>query len=251
MERDLEGKVALVTGGSRGIGRAIALSLAKRGADLVVGYLRKKSAAEESVAAIEAEGGKAVAVKAHMGEEDQIAGLFKDVGERFGRLDVFVANAATGVWRPVQELDERAWDWTMDANARSLLLGARHARELMVDGGSMIALSSIGSVRVLPNYAVIGVSKAAVESLVRYLAVEFAPFGIRVNTISAGLVDTDALKGSPIRDEMIATAENETPAGRLVTPEDVANAVDFLTSERASMITGHTLVVDGGAGLPA
>ena len=251
MERDLEGRVALVTGGSRGIGRAISLALARRGADLVIGYLRKRAAAEDAVRAVEAEGGRAVGVKAHMGEEDQITALFEEVAGKFGRLDVFVSNAATGVWRPIQELDARAWDWTMDSNARSLLLAARHARGLMKDGGSMIALSSLGSTRVLPTYAVIGASKAALEALVRYLAVELAPDSIRVNTISAGLVDTDALKGSPNRDGLISKAQEVTPAGRLVTPEDVADAVDFLTSAKAGMITGHTLVVDGGASLLA
>lgn len=250
MTRDLEGRVALVTGGSRGIGRAISLGLARRGASVVIAYLRNRGAAEEAVKLIEAEGSTALAVKAHVGEEADIDTLFDRVADGFGRLDVFVSNAATGVIRPVQELDSKAWAWTMDSNARSFLLGARRAFPLMVDGGSMVALSSQGANRVLPGYAVVGASKAALEALVRYLAVELAPT-VRVNAISPGVVDTDALKHFPMREEMLTHARDATPAGRICTPEDVSDTVDFLTSEAAQMVTGHTLVVDGGAALLA
>ena len=250
MERDLDGKVALVTGGGRGIGRAIALELAARGANIVIAYLRKRTAAEETCAAIEGHGVKAVAMRCDVGNEEHIDALFDEIDAQFGRLDIFVSNAATGVIRPIAELDARAWSWTMDANARALLLGARRAQKLMHDGGSIVALSSGGASRVLPGYGVVGASKAAIETLVRYLAVEFAP-AIRVNTVSPGVVDTDALRHFPMREEMLAHAEEITPAGRLVTPEDVAAAVGFLTSPDATMITGHTLVIDGGASLLA
>ena len=176
--------------------------------------------------------------------------LFDSVDETFGRLDIFISNAATGVIKPVEELDERAWRWTMDANARALLLGARRAAALMTDGGSMIAMSSGGSTRVLPGYAVVGASKAAIEALVRYLGVELAP-RIRVNAVSPGVVDTEALKHFPMREEMLSGAKSKTPSGRLVTPEDVAAVVDFLTSDAAEMITGQTITIDGGAGLLA
>ncbi|MBK5228463.1 MAG: enoyl-[acyl-carrier-protein] reductase FabL [Actinobacteria bacterium] len=248
--RDLEGKVALVTGGSRGIGKAVSLNLARRGSNVVIAYLRNRSAAEETVGLLEGEGVKAVAVRANVGDEAKLDGLFDSVDEMFGHLDIFISNAATGVIKPVEELDERAWRWTMDANARALLLGARRAASLMTDGGSMIAMSSAGSTRVLPGYAVVGASKAAIEALVRYLGVELAP-RIRVNAVSPGVVDTDALKHFPIRDEMLSGAKNKTPAGRLVTPEDVAGVVDFLTSDAAEMITGQTITIDGGAGLLA
>jgi enoyl-[acyl-carrier protein] reductase III len=249
--KDLEGRTALVTGGGRGIGLAISLALAERGANVVIAYLRKREAAERACNLLEEHHVKAVPVRANVGDPAQIDTLFDSVQETFGSLDVFVSNAATGVIRPIEDLDAKAWDWTMDANARALLLGSRRAAGLMKDGGSIIALSSLGSTRVLPGYAVVGASKAAIEALVRYLAVELAPAGIRVNTVSPGVVDTDALTHFPQRDAMLQRARAQTPAGRLVTPDDVARTVSFLTSDLASMITGQTIVVDGGASLVA
>lgn len=250
-ERDLEGKVALVTGGSRGIGRAISLGLAERGANVVIAYLRKRSTADETCAEIEGLGVKALALRADVGNEEALDALFRSIEETFGRLDVFVSNAATGVIKPLSELDGRAWRWTMDANARSLFLAANLARPLMSDGGSIVALSSMGSTRAMPGYAVVGASKAAIESLIRNIAVEFAGLGIRANVVSPGVVDTDALKHFPMRTEMLARARAGTPAGRLVTPSDVAETVMFLTSERSAMITGQCIVVDGGASITA
>jgi enoyl-[acyl-carrier protein] reductase III len=250
VSRDLEGRVALVTGGSRGIGQAISVALARRGSNVVVVYFRNRAAAHEACALIEAQGVKAVPIRANVGDEDQLNRAFDEVAETFGRLDVFVSNAATGVIKPAAELDERAWRWTMDANARALFLGAQRARSLMTDGGSIVALSSLGARRVLPGYAVVGVSKAAIEALVRYLAVEFAPV-VRVNGVSPGVVDTDALRHFPMRDEMLAQARETTPAGRLTSPADVAGVVDFLTSEATAMITGQVVVVDGGQSLVA
>ena len=251
MERDLEGRVALVTGGSRGIGRAVSEHLARRGANVVIAYLRKSGPARETCAALEGYGVKAIAYRTNVGDEDALTRLFGDIDETFGRLDVLVSNAATGVIRPLPELDARAWDWTMDANARALLLASNLARDLMSAGGSIVTMSSLGSTRVLPGYAVVGASKAALEALVRYLAVEFAPYGIRANTVCAGVVDTDALRHFPMGEEMLRSAREGTPGGRVVRPEDVADVVDFLTSDRAAMVTGHTVVVDGGASLVA
>ena len=249
--RDLEGRVALVTGGGRGIGRAIAHALAARGANLVVAYLRNRAAAEETCAAAEEHAVKALALRANVGDERQLDALFDGVDETFGRLDLFVSNAATGVLKGLDELDARAWAWTMDANARAFFLGAKRASGLMPAGGRIVALSSLGSSRVLPGYMVVGASKAALETIARYLAVELGPRSITVNVVSPGVVDTDALRHFPARDAMLAEARAKTPAGRLATPEDVAATVDFLTSENAAMITGQTLVVDGGAGVLA
>lgn len=251
MERDLEGRVALVTGGTRGIGRAISLHLAGRGANVVACFLRNRAAADETCALIEEQGVKGLAFKVHVGDPRRLAELFDEVGEAFGRVDVLVSNAATGVIKPLAELDLRAWTWTMDANARALYLAALAASPLMPQGSSIVALSSGGAGRVLPGYSVVGTSKAAIEALVRYIAVEFAPLGIRANAVSPGVVDTDALRHFPMRDDMLARARAATPAGRLVTPEDVARVVGFLVSEDAAMITGQTIVVDGGAGLLA
>jgi enoyl-[acyl-carrier protein] reductase III len=249
--RDLEGRVALVTGGGRGIGKAIATSLAERGANLVVAYLRNRAAAEETCSVAEGHAVKALAVRANVGDEGHLDSLFDRVDETFGRLDVFVSNAATGVLRGLDDLDGRAWDWTMDANAKAFFLGAKRAQTLMHDGGHMLALSSLGSTRVLPGYMVVGASKAALETVARYLAVELGPRGIRVNVVSPGIVDTDALRHFPARDQMLADGAARTPLGRLTTPDDVAAMVGFLTSDAAAMVTGQTLVVDGGAGLPA
>lgn len=250
MTSDLDGRVALVTGGGRGIGRAISLALAERGANVVIAYLRKRSAAEETCAEIEGLGVKAVPVRCDVGNESRLEEMFDHVDETFGRLDIFVSNAATGVIRPIAELDEHAWAWTMNANARALHLGGRRAIRSMSAGGSIIALTSLGSTRVLPGYGAVGASKAAIESLVRYMSVEFAP-GVRVNAVSPGVVDTDALRHFPMRDEMLQQARAATPAGRLVTPDDVASVVGFLVSDAAGMITGQTIVVDGGAGVLA
>jgi enoyl-[acyl-carrier protein] reductase III len=250
VNRDLDGRVALVTGGSRGIGRAISLALARRGANVVVVYFRNRAAAHEACTLIEDHGVKAMPIRANVGDEDQLGRAFDEVAETFGRLDVFVSNAATGVIKPATELDERAWRWTMDANARALFLGAQRARSLMTGGGSIVALSSLGARRVLPGYSVVGVSKAAIEALVRYLAVEFAP-DVQVNGVSPGVVDTDALRHFPMRDDMLARARETTPAGRLTEPTDVAAVVDFLTSDAARMITGQVICIDGGQSLVA
>ncbi len=251
MDLELIGKTAIVTGGGRGIGKAIAGSLAGRGANLVVAYLRNRAAAEETCSAAEDHAVKAVAVRANVGDERHLDQLFDAVGETFGRLDVFVSNAATGVLKDLDQLDSRAWAWTMDANARAFFLGAKRAQALMHDGGHMIALSSQGSTRVLPGYMVVGASKAALESVARYLAVELGPRGIRVNVVSPGIVDTDALRHFPAREQMLAAGVAKTPLGRLAAPGDVAAIVSFLTSDAAAMVTGQTLVIDGGAGLLA
>jgi enoyl-[acyl-carrier protein] reductase III len=251
MNRDLEGKVALVTGGGRGIGRAITLELAQRGAHVVICYLRRRAPAEETCGAAENHSVKALAVRANVGETEQVDALFDEIGETFGRLDVFVSNAATGVIRGLPELDERAWEWTMNANARAFFLCSQRAISLMYEGGNIVALSSQGSNRVLPGYSIVGASKAAIETIARYLAVELAPRGIRVNIVVPGVVDTDALRHFPDTESILAEARARTPAGRLATPEDVAAAVGFFTSDAASLITGHRLVVDGAASLVA
>lgn len=234
-----------VTGGSRGIGRAIALRFARDGAERVaIGYLRNDRAAEETAEAIRALGADAVLVRGNVTSERVLA----DVGD-LGPLDVLVHNAATGVARAALETEDRHWDWTLNANARALLQLARVAAPRMPDGSSIVAISSLGAGRVLDNYVLIGTSKAALESLVRYLAVELAP-RVRVNAVSAGVVETGALEHFPNREAMLA-AGAANPVGRLVEPDDVAGAVAFLCSPDAAMIRGQTLVVDGGYSLRA
>jgi enoyl-[acyl-carrier protein] reductase III len=168
-----------------------------------------------------------------------------------GPYDAVVHNAATGVIRAALETEDKHWDWTLSANARSLLSLARAVAPSMPSGSSIVAVSSLGSSRVLENYSLVGTSKAALESLVRYLAVELAPLGIRVNAVSAGVVETGALEHFPNREQMLAHGRARTPAGRLVEPSDMAEAVLWLCSPAAEMVRGHTLVVDGGFSLLA
>jgi enoyl-[acyl-carrier protein] reductase III len=240
------GRSAFVTGGSRGIGKAIALRLARDGAKRVaIGYMRSDAAAEETAAELRALGAEPVLVRGNItsdGVLEQVAAL--------GSLDVFVHNAATGVIRPALETEDKHWDWTLNANARALLTLTRVIAPSMPAGSAIVALSSLGSIRVLENYALVGTSKAALESLVRYLAVELGPVGIRVNAVSGGVVDTGALDHFPNREEMLAMGSRNA-AGRMVTPDDLAGAVAFLASPDADMVRGQTLIVDGGFSLPA
>jgi enoyl-[acyl-carrier protein] reductase III len=241
--RPFEGKSVLVTGGSRGIGRGIALRFAELGAARVaISYLRNDRAAEQTATELRERGAEAVTLRGNVGDPEKVARLVADAGP----LDVLVSNAATGVIRPFEELTEKHWDWTLNANARALLTLARHAAPAMPPGSSIVAISSLGGERVLDDYLLVGTSKAALESLVRYLAVELAPRGIRANAVSAGVVETGALEFFPDRERMVREFRERTPAGRLAEPDDVAAAVAFLASPEADMIRGQTLVVDGG-----
>jgi enoyl-[acyl-carrier protein] reductase III len=249
------GKSALVTGSGRGIGRAIALHFARLGADVGVNFFRNRKPAEATAAEITAMGRASIAIKANVGEVDEVAKLFDQVGETFGGLDIFVSNAASGYNRPALEQKPKGWDWTMNINARSLLFSAQHAVPLMEKrgGGSIVSISSPGSFRVLPAYVVVGASKAALEAVTRYLAVELASYNIVVNAVSPGVVETEALKHfDAMSDEnLLARVAAKTPAGRLVTPDEVAAVVAFLCSPAAVMIRGQTILMDGGFTLPA
>ncbi len=249
----MERKTALVTGSSRGIGKEIAVRLAQQGFNIVINFARSRSQAEATAEEIRALGVEVLTVKANVGKPEKIKEMFTQIDETFGRLDVFVNNAASGVLRPLMELEESHWNWTMDINAKALLFCAQEAAKRMEKngGGKIVSLSSLGSIRYLDNYTTVGVSKAAVESLTRYLAVELAPKGIVVNAVSGGAVDTDALTHFPNRDELLRDAANRTPAGRMVEAADLAKAAMFLLSDEASMIRGQTLIVDGGISLLA
>ncbi|MGG3573711.1 enoyl-[acyl-carrier-protein] reductase FabL [Bacillus gobiensis] len=243
-----ERKCALVTGSSRGVGKAVALRLAAKGYNIVINYARSKKAALETAEEIEKLGVKALVVRANVGQPEKIKGMFEEIENEFGRLDVFVNNAASGVLRPVMELEESHWDWTMNINAKALLFCGQEAAKLMekTGGGAIVSISSLGSIRYLKNYTTVGVSKAALEALTRYLAVELSEKNIVVNAVSGGAIDTDALKSFPNREELLEDARNNTPAGRMVEIEDMVNAVEFLISPQAEMIRGQTIIVDGG-----
>jgi len=242
-------KVALITGSSRGIGKETAIRLAKDGYDIVINYARSKKAAQETADEITALGRKVLLVKANVGDVDKIKAMFAAVKEEFGRLDVFINNAASGVLRPIMELEESHWNWTMNINSKALLFCAQEAAKLMDKGGKIVSISSLGAIRYLENYTTVGVSKAAVEALTRYLAVELAPQNIVVNAVSGGAVDTEALTHFPNREELLQAAAEKTPAGRMVEMEDLVNAVMFLVSDDSSMIRGQTIIVDGGISL--
>jgi enoyl-[acyl-carrier protein] reductase III len=240
------GASVLVTGGSRGIGKAIALKFAEQGAARVaIGYLRNDRAAEETAEELRAAGAEPLLLRGNVASERVAA-----EAAELGPFDVLVHNAATGVIRPALETEDKHWDWTLNANARALLTLTRACAPQMSDGSSIVGVSSLGSIRVMENYVLVGVSKAALEAVVRYLAVELAP-GIRVNAVSAGVVETGALEHFPNREEMISAGLERTPVGRLVEPADVADAVCFLCSPAAAMVCGHTLIVDGGFSLLA
>ena len=242
------GRVALVTGGSRGIGRAISLELARHGADVAFNYLRDHEAAAAAEEEISALGVRCLKVRAHLGDVEKIRTLFDRVRSAFGRLDILVNNAASGVQLPAAELTDKHWQWTMNINARAPWLCAIEASRIMGEGGRIVNITSQGSQRVLPYYFSVGTSKAALEAITRYLAVELAPKGISVNAVSGGYMETSALDHFPNRDDMVE-ASKSTPAGRALTPEDVAKVVAFLCTDEAEMIRGQVVVVDGGFSL--
>ena len=242
----LAGRTALVTGAARGIGRAIATKLAQSGCDIVVNYYNSHEEAEALCEQFRALGRRAVALKASVSQPDSVDELFAELRKHFDHLDIVISNAASGVLKPAMDMTLKHWRWCMETNAFALNLLAQRAAPMMGQGGRIIAMSSLGSVRAMPNYAFIGASKAALESLVRSLAQELGPSGIRVNAVSAGVVETDALSYFPNREQLVESFKERTPAGPVLTPQDVAGAVYLLCLPEANMINGHTLFVDGG-----
>jgi enoyl-[acyl-carrier protein] reductase III len=244
-------RVVLVTGGSRGIGRAIAFRFAQSGARLFINFFQNRTAADETAEKAKSLGAEVHLLQADLKSEDQIRAMFKEVKSTHGQLDVLVHNAASGVLRPAAELTAKQWDWVMNTNARSLLLCAHEAASMMGAGGRVISVSSIGSSRVIPGYAAIGASKAALESLTRYLAAELAPRGIAVNAVSAGAVPTDVWDWVPNGREVLEKVRERTPSGQLVTPEELAEIAFFLAGSDSRMIQGQVIIVDGGYSLLA
>ncbi|WP_035804567.1 1-cyclohexenylcarbonyl-CoA reductase [Kitasatospora mediocidica] len=246
-------RIALITGASRGIGRALALTLGRGGATVVVNYKKNADLAEKTVADLEEAGGRGLAVQADVESVDGVEALFTTVQEQFGRLDHFVSNAAAGAFKNIMDMKPHHLDRSYAMNLRPFVLGSQHAVRLMDDGGRIVALSSYGSIRAYPTYAALGSMKAAIESWVRYMALEFAPYGINVNAVNGGLIDSDSLEffyGVPGMADQ-ATVLDRIPKGRAADVQEVADTIAFLLSAGSEYITGQTLVVDGGLSVVA
>jgi enoyl-[acyl-carrier protein] reductase III len=242
----LQGKVALVTGGARGIGAAIGRRLALAGCDVAILYYGSHDAADALCTELRGAGRRAVAVQANVADPDSVTRAADRVWDELGRVDIAVSNAASGVLRPAHELTLKHWRWCLETNALAFNLLASALAPQMPRGGRLIALSSLGAERALPDYAFVGASKAALEALVRSLALELGGQGITVNAVRAGVVDTDALRAFPQRQALLDGFAQRAPLGPTLTPADVSGAVYLLCLPEAAMITGHTLVVDGG-----
>ncbi len=248
------GKLALITGSSRGIGRTLALTLARGGADVIVNYQRSAELADSAVREITALGSRAVAVQANVEQPEEIDRLFQRVENDFGRLDYFVSNAAASSFKKIVDLKAHNLDRSFDLNVRAFVLGAQRAVKLMKKGGRIAVLSSYGSIRAYPTYANLGSNKAAIEAFVRYMAVEFAPYGVNVNAINGGLIDTESCAYFYERVAGMAPIESvlsKIPKGRMGTPQEVADTIAFLLAPESEYITGQTLCVDGGLSVVA
>lgn len=239
--------VFLVTGGTRGIGRAISLEFARAGAHVIANYLRNEKTAGELKAQAEAEKFHFDLCRADLTTPEGLQKTVAAVGQAALPLLGLVHCAAVGAHKPVVDLTARHLEWTMALNVGSFFELVKLLLPNLVAGSSIVALSSPGASRTIPNYAIVGASKGALESLARHLAVELSPRGIRTNILAPGAVATDAWKAVPDGETKLAEAAKRSPLGRLVTPEEVARAALFLCSPAAAGINGHTLVVDGGA----
>jgi enoyl-[acyl-carrier protein] reductase III len=250
---DLSGKVALVTGSSRGIGQACALKLAEAGADIVLNYVTSQAAAMRVAESIDSMGRQVAVIKADVSEPEDVEEMMSFVEQTFGRLNIVVSNAATGGFRSLLDADSRHFDAAMHTNVRPLIYLVQQSLRLLEQGpdrGKVIALTSHGSMMALPSYGLIGASKAALEALVRHLTLDVGHRNVNVNAVRAGLVDTDSTRRLPDADRLFAGRTNKTMMGeRVLTAEDVAGTVLFLASPLSDLIQGETITVDGGVAI--
>lgn len=230
----------LVTGGSRGIGRAICVEMAAPGRRILINYLRNEKAAEETATMVREKGAEALVVQGNVRSEDDL----KTLAAAMDPVDVLVHNAAVGALRPFDKMRSNHWDLTLESSLRPFWLLSKLVN--LSEGASIIGISSLGSRRFTPGYAAMGAAKGGLEALTRQLSVELSPRKVRVNTVCGGLIETDTLEYFPNKDEMIDFAVQRTPLGRLGQPEDLAKVVGFLASDSAAWITGQVIVADGG-----
>ncbi|BAZ48585.1 short-chain dehydrogenase/reductase SDR [Nostoc sp. NIES-4103] len=240
----LAGKVAIVTGASRGIGRAIAERLARDGASVVVNYANSSAKAKEVIAGIEAQGGQALAIQADISKVDDIRHLFKATVDHFGHLDILVNNAGIALYKPLVQLTEEEFDTTFTINARGTFFALQEAARWMADNGRIVSISTGGTVSPSPTASIYTGSKAAVEQFTKVLAKEIGERGITVNAVSPGFTDTEMLANNP---QLKEKGEKMSPLGRLGRPADVADVVAFLVSEEARWLTGQNIQAGGGA----
>ncbi len=248
MSPKLAGKVAVVTGASKGIGASIAQHLAAEGAAVVVNYSSSKEGADRVVAEIVKKGGKAVAVGANMTKQADIQRLFAESKKAFGRIDILVNNAGIYEFAPIEAITAEHYHKQFDLNVFGLLLATQEAVKLFgPEGGSVINISSVVSTLAPPNSAVYSGTKAAVDAITRSLAKELGARKIRVNSINPGMVETDGLVSSGISaSDFRKQIESQTPLGRIGQPEDIATAAVFLASAESSWITGESFFISGG-----
>ncbi|MDR2171978.1 MAG: SDR family oxidoreductase [Planctomycetaceae bacterium] len=253
MNIDLTNKVALVTGASRGIGRATAIQLASAGADVIVNYMTSRSAAEDTANEIIQLGRQAWIIKADVSEKEDVETMFDFIKNEIGRLDILVSNAATGGFRPLLAASNKNFDAAFHTNVLALMYLVQSAIPLMEKKptrGKIITISSHGAIAGLPMYGLVGSSKAALESLVRHFTLEIGDRGININVVRAGLVATDSSKRLPNAEQLFKNQINFTQVGeRILAPEDVANTILFLASPLSDMIQGETITIDGGAAI--
>ena len=253
----LTGKHALVTGGSRGIGRGIVLKLAEKGVKVAINYRQDKAAASDTLAKVRERGSDGLIIQADVSRPEDVRRMLKEVQAAFGRLDIFVSNALGEIftyYRPPLEITPEQWDRAVDSQAKAFLVGAQEAAQLMGKGGRIIAITyrPAGLTGGWQPYVAQGSAKAALESLVRYFAVALASRGITVNALSPGVTEDSVLNALPqaVQDGLRAWhVAGWTPMGRLGTPADIGNAVALLSSEEAGWVTGQVIAVDGGASL--
>ena len=242
-------KTVLITGGSRGIGKSLCLAFAKNGCNIIFTYLRSKTESEKLTKKIKEIGVKVESIKINLKSTTEIEKLYNFLVSKKMKVNFLINNAASGVMKNSLDTTEKHWDWTLDINAKAPWILSKNIAKIMPKNSRIINITSPGSSKVLKNYFSIGVSKAALESLTRYMAVDLAPKGINVNSISPSLIETDALKYFPNQEDIKSILERKNPKGKKLTPDDIAEVAVLLCQEKSNMIVGQNIIIDGGENL--